>query len=92
MTFVASVHNPKIMLCMLIKVLCGDSIATSRRLSCEGNVTFEYLMRATSNFGYAFGVRDRANLRSPSRSASVINRSIQTQNPLSGRKNLGFSA
>jgi len=26
MTFVGSVHNPKIMLCMLIKVLCGDSI------------------------------------------------------------------
>jgi hypothetical protein len=32
MTFVGSVHNPKIMLCMLIKVLCGDSIATRRRL------------------------------------------------------------
>jgi hypothetical protein len=50
MTFVSSVHNPKIMLGMLIKVLCGDSIATRRRLPCEGNVTFEDLMRAASDF------------------------------------------
>ena len=50
MTFVGSVHNPKIMLCMLIKVLCGDSIATRRRLPSEGNVTFEDLMRSASNF------------------------------------------
>ena len=50
MTFVSSVHNPKIMLCMLIKVLCGDSIATRRRLPSEGNVTFEDLMRGASNF------------------------------------------
>ena len=50
MAFVSSVHNPKIMLGMLIKVLCGDSIATRRRLPCEGNVTFEDLMRAASDF------------------------------------------
>jgi hypothetical protein len=36
------------MLGMLIKVLCGDSIATRRRLPSEGNVTFEDLMRGTS--------------------------------------------
>jgi hypothetical protein len=35
---------------MLIKVLCGHSIATRRRLPSEGNVTFEDLMRAASNF------------------------------------------
>ena len=49
-TFGSSVHNPKIMLGMLVKVLRGDSIATRRRLAREGNVTFEDLMRATSNF------------------------------------------
>ena len=48
-TFGSSVHNAKIMLGMLVKVLRGDSIATRRRLEREGNVTFE-VMRATSNF------------------------------------------
>jgi hypothetical protein len=38
------------MLGMLIKVLCGDAIATRRRLPSEGNVTFEDLMRGASNF------------------------------------------
>ena len=50
MTFVSSVPNPKIMLGMLVKVLCGDAIATRRRLPREGNVTFEDLMRGTSDF------------------------------------------
>jgi hypothetical protein len=50
MTFVGGVHNPKIMLGMLIKVLCGDSIATRQRLPSEGNVTFEDLMRGASDF------------------------------------------
>ena len=50
MTFVSSVHNPKIMLSVLVKVLCGDSIATRRRLPSEGNVTFEDLMRVASDF------------------------------------------
>jgi hypothetical protein len=36
MTFVSSVHNPKIMLGMLVKVLRGDSIATRKRLPREG--------------------------------------------------------
>ena len=49
-TFDGSVHNPKIMLGMLVKVLRDDSIAARRRLAREGNVTFEDLMRATSNF------------------------------------------
>ncbi len=49
MTFVSSVHNPKIMLGMLVKVLCGHSIATRRCLPCEGNVTFEDLMRGASD-------------------------------------------
>src|SRR5262249_14938247 len=44
------VHNAKIMLGMLVKVLRGDSIATRRRLPREGDVTFEDLMSATSNF------------------------------------------
>jgi hypothetical protein len=35
---------------MLVKVLCGDAIATRRRLPREGNVTFEDLMRDTSDF------------------------------------------
>jgi hypothetical protein len=38
------------MLGMLVKVLCGDAIATRRRLPREGNVTFEDLMRGTSDF------------------------------------------
>jgi hypothetical protein len=50
MTFVSGVHNPKIMLGMLVKVLRGDSIATRRRLARKGNVTFEDLMRGTSDF------------------------------------------
>jgi hypothetical protein len=32
MTFVNGVHNPKIMLGMLVKVLCGDAIVTRKRL------------------------------------------------------------
>ena len=35
---------------MLVKVLRGDSIATRRRLARKGNITFEDLMRATSDF------------------------------------------
>jgi hypothetical protein len=50
MTFVSSAHNPKIMLGMLVKILCGDSVATRRRLPREGNVTFEDLMRGASDF------------------------------------------
>ena len=50
MTFVSSVDNPKMMLGMLVKVLCGDAIATPRRLSREGNVTFDDLMRGASDF------------------------------------------
>ena len=50
MTLVSSVHNPKIMLGMLVKVLRGNSIVTRRRLARKGNVTFEYLMRGTSDF------------------------------------------
>jgi hypothetical protein len=38
------------MLGMLVKVLCGDAIAARRRLPREGNVTFEDLMRAASDF------------------------------------------
>jgi hypothetical protein len=49
-TFVSGVHNPKIMLGMLVKVLRGDSIVTRRRLARKGNVTFEDLMRGTSDF------------------------------------------
>ena len=49
MTFVSSVHHPKIMLGMLVKVLHGDWIAT-RRLARKGKVTFEDLMSATSDF------------------------------------------
>ena len=48
--FGSSVRNPKIMLGMLVKVLRGDSIAARRRFARESNVTFEDLMRATSNF------------------------------------------
>ena len=49
-TFGSSVHNAKIMLGMLVKVLRGDPITTRSRFAPEGNVTFEDLMRATSNF------------------------------------------
>ena len=49
-TFGGSVHHATIMLGMLVKVFRGDSIATRRRLACEGKVTFKDLMRATSNF------------------------------------------
>jgi len=49
MTFVSSVHNSKIMLGMLVKVLCGHSITTRRCLPRESNVTFEDLMRGASD-------------------------------------------
>jgi hypothetical protein len=49
MTFVSSIHNPKIMLGMLVKVLCGDWIAARRRLPREGNVAFEDLMMVASD-------------------------------------------
>jgi hypothetical protein len=48
--FVSNVHNPKIMLGMLIKALCGDPITTRRRLPCEGNITFEDLVSGASEF------------------------------------------
>ena len=41
MTLVSGVHDPKIMVGVLVKVLRGDSIATRQRLPSEGNVTFE---------------------------------------------------
>ena len=50
LTFVGSIHNPKIMLGMLVKVFCRDSIATRRCLPRESNVTFEDLMRGASDF------------------------------------------
>ena len=50
LTFVGSINNPKIMLGMLVKVLCRDSIATRRCLPRESNVTFEDLMRGASDF------------------------------------------
>ena len=50
MSFVRSVHNPKIMLGMLVKVLCSNSIPTRRRLPREGIVAFEDLMRGASDF------------------------------------------
>jgi hypothetical protein len=50
LTFVGSVHNPVIMLGMLVKVLCRDSVAARRRLPREGNVPFEDLMRGASDF------------------------------------------
>jgi len=50
MSFVSSIHHPKIMLGMLVKVLCSNSIATRRRLPRESNVTFEDLMRRASDF------------------------------------------
>jgi hypothetical protein len=49
-TLVSGVHDPKIMVGMLVKVLRGDSIATRGRLARKGNVTFEDLMRGTSDF------------------------------------------
>jgi hypothetical protein len=55
LTFVSSVHNPKIMLGMLIKVLCGHAIATGRRLPREGSVTFEDLMRGASDLDVRSG-------------------------------------
>ena len=50
MTFASSVHNPKIMLRMLVKVLCGDPIATRRRLPPKGNVAFEDLTSGVADF------------------------------------------
>jgi hypothetical protein len=49
---------------MLVKVLRGDAISTRRRLAREGNVTFEDLMRATSNFDVrAVTIEDLTSVR-----------------------------
>jgi hypothetical protein len=40
MTFVSGIHNPKIMLGMLVKVFRGDSIATRSGLARKSNVAF----------------------------------------------------
>jgi hypothetical protein len=49
-TFVSGVQNPKITLGMRGKVLRRDSIVTRRHLARKGNVTFEDLMKSTSDF------------------------------------------
>jgi hypothetical protein len=46
----SSVHNPKIMFGVLVKILRCDPIAARRRLARKGNVTLKDLMRATSDF------------------------------------------
>lgn len=58
LTFISSVHNSKVMLGMLVKVLCRDSIATRRRLPREGGVTFEDLMRGASDLDVRSGTID----------------------------------
>ena len=50
LTFISSVHYPKVMLGMLVEVLCRNSIATRRRFPRKGNVAFEDLMRRASDF------------------------------------------
>jgi hypothetical protein len=50
LTFISSVHYPKVMLGMLVEILCRDPIATRRRLPRKGNVAFEDLMRRASDF------------------------------------------
>ena len=40
----ARVVDPKIVLCVLIKILDGDPIAGRRRLPCQGNIAFEDLL------------------------------------------------
>ena len=50
LTFISSVHNPKIMLGMLVEVLCRYAITTRRCLPRKGNVTLEDLMRRASDF------------------------------------------
>jgi hypothetical protein len=50
LTVISSVHNPKVMFGMLVKVFCRDSIATRRRLPRKVNVTLENLMGRASDF------------------------------------------
>jgi hypothetical protein len=50
LTFISSVHYPKVMLGMLIKVLRRNSVATRRRLPRERNVTFKDLMGRAADF------------------------------------------
>src|SRR3984893_17353615 len=51
MTFVGSLHNLKIMLGMLVKVFCRDTIAACRRPPCESQrKRSKDLMRSPSDF------------------------------------------
>jgi hypothetical protein len=50
LAFISSVHNPKVMLGMLVKIFCRYSIATRRRLPREVNVALENLMGRASDF------------------------------------------
>jgi hypothetical protein len=50
LTFISSVHNPIVMLGMLVEVLCRYAIPTRRRLPRKGNITLEDLMGRTSDF------------------------------------------
>jgi hypothetical protein len=50
LTVVSSIHNPKVMLGMLVEILCRDAITTRGRLPREGNVPFEDLMGRAADF------------------------------------------
>jgi hypothetical protein len=43
------VADAKIVLCMLVEILGGNSIAARRRFACQGDVSLEYLMGAAAD-------------------------------------------
>ena len=45
----ARVINAEIVLCVLVEILGGDSIAVRRRFACQGEVALENLVGATAD-------------------------------------------
>ena len=45
----ARVVDTKIVLCMLVEILGGNSIAARRRFACQGEVALEYLVGAAAD-------------------------------------------
>ena len=42
-------YRCEIVLCVLVEILGGNSVAARRRFACEGNVAFEYLVSAATD-------------------------------------------
>jgi hypothetical protein len=49
MAFTARIIDTKIVLCVLVEILGGNSVAARRRFACQGDVALEYLVGAAAD-------------------------------------------